>query len=160
MSESNENIPLIMEEKEKIYRNMWIMILSFAALFAGLLSSSVLQVYLTTAVRIGGFTLYFAFSILGSILVAPVLLNIKGCKFSIMLGIFGYFLWVLSSFYPNWITVMPTSVLSGLIFCSLFSGQLRYLALKSFIISKLTKESYEDTVSRIFGLSFSLLFMG
>ena len=160
MSERSGKVSIMMEKSGKVYRNMWIMKLSFALLFAGLLSSSILQIYLTTAMRTGGFTLYFAFSILGSILVAPVLLSVKGCKFSMMLGMFGYFLWTLSSFYPKWITIMPTSILSGLIFCSLFSGQLRYLALKSFIVSKYTKESYADVVSRIYGTSFSLVFVG
>ena len=147
-------------ERESIYRNIWIMKLAFAVLFAGLLSPSILQVYLTTAMRTGGFTLYFAFSILGSILVAPVLLRIKGCKLSILMGLGGYFIWVLSSFYPSWITIMPASVLSGLVFSSLCSGQLRYLALKSYTVSKFTKESFEDIISLVFGLSFSLLFMG
>ena len=147
-------------ERETIYRNIWIMKLAFAVLFAGLLSPSILQVYLTTAMRTGGFTLYFAFSILGSILIAPVLLKTKGGKLSILIGLGGYFIWVLSSFYPSWITIMPASVLSGLVFSSLYSGQLRYLALKSYAVSKFTKESLEDIISRVFGLSFSLLFMG
>ena len=159
MSDTNGKISIGMD-RQRIYRNVWVMKLAFAVLFAGLVSPSILQVYLTTAMRTGGFTLYFAFSILGSILVAPVLLNTKGCKFSILMGLAGYFLWVLSSFYPSWITIMPASVLSGLVFSSLCSGQLRYLAVKSYAISMLTKERFEDIVSRMFGLSFSLLFMG
>ena len=113
MSDDNENdndnggkISITME-RETTYRNIWIMKLAFAILFAGLLSPSILQVYLTTAMRTGGFTLYFAFSILGAILIAPVLLKTKGCKFSILVGLGGYFIWVISSFYPSWITIMP-----------------------------------------------------
>ena len=160
MSDDNENdndnggkISITMA-REAIYRNIWIMKLAFAILFAGLLSPSILQVYLTTAMRTGGFTLYFAFSILGSILISPVLLKTKGCKFSILVGLGGYFIWVLSSFYPSWITIMPASVLSGLVFSSLCSGQLRYLALKSYAVSKFTKESFEDIISRVMDCHF------
>ncbi len=73
---------------------------------------------------------------------------------------FGFLMWMLSNYYPTWGTVVPAAIISGLAFGPMFTGQASYYAIQGMALSKITNESSDNVISRLFGFFFCLLYMG
>ena len=150
----------IKRQKRMIIKNIVFICIAYFLCFSSFVGISIIQSSIVGAVGTIGLGVNFGCSIIGCVVLAPVLVRLIGCKYSMMIGFTGFLLWMLSNFYPTWGTVIPAAAASGLCFGPLFAAQATYFAIQGEAYSKISGQKAEVVVTRLFGLFFCLLYMG
>ena len=138
-------------------RNVVILSLSFTSVFTAYLALQNLQSSLNQEEGLGIISLscLYAFIILSSML-APTILKLVGIKVSLIVSWVSHCLYTISNFYPTFWTLIPTSVLLGLISGPMWTSQSVYISTNSYSLAERTGKDVHAVLSRMNGIFFTL----
>ncbi|KAK3600238.1 hypothetical protein CHS0354_030269 [Potamilus streckersoni] len=160
MSEQNDSEPTMDPpmSKRQILKNLIILSSSFLFLFTAFQSSQNLQSSLNKAEGLGTVTLstVYAASVLSGLLLPPLIIHHLGCKWSLVLSMPCYILYMAANFYPVWGTMLPASVLLGVGAAPLWAAKCTYLTQIGTWYAKLTNTDRDDAINRFFGVFFMM----
>ncbi|KAK7806865.1 hypothetical protein U0070_026757 [Myodes glareolus] len=91
---------------------------------------------------------------LSSMFLPPVLIKRFGCKWTMVGSMCCYVTFSLANFYPDWHTLIPTSVLLGLGAAPLWSAQCTYITIMGSLQAQKEGKLAKDVVNQYFGLFF------
>ncbi|XP_049991983.1 protein unc-93 homolog A isoform X2 [Alexandromys fortis] len=91
---------------------------------------------------------------LSSMFLPPVLIKKLGCKWTMAGSMCCYMTFSLANFYPNWYTLIPTSILLGLGAAPLWSAQCTYITIMGNLQAQKEGKLAKDMVNQYFGLFF------
>lgn len=91
---------------------------------------------------------------LSSMFLPPVLIKKFGCKWTMAGSMCCYMIFSLANFYPNWYTLIPTSILLGLGAAPLWSAQCTYITIMGNLQAQKEGKLAKDVVNQYFGLFF------
>ncbi|CAH1244540.1 UNC93A [Branchiostoma lanceolatum] len=91
-----------------------------------------------------------------SCLYAPLFIHKVGsCKWTIVVCLFGHILYTGSNFYPSWFTLIPSSILLGLISGPVWTAQITYLTSSAQEYAKVAQQgSPEGAISKFNGVFY------
>ncbi|KAK3100118.1 hypothetical protein FSP39_015016 [Pinctada imbricata] len=137
--------------------NVVILSLSFTSVFTAYLAIQNLQSSLNQEEGLGIISLscLYAFIILSSIM-APTILKHVGIKISLIVSWVSHCLYTLSNFYPTFWTLIPTSVLLGLISGPMWTSQSVYISTNAYLLAERTNKDPMPILSRMNGIFFTL----
>ncbi|KAL3858709.1 hypothetical protein ACJMK2_008970 [Sinanodonta woodiana] len=144
--------------KKQILKNLIILSSSFLFLFTAFQSSQNLQSSLNKAEGLGTVTLatIYAASVLSGLLLPPLVIRHLGCKWSLVLSMPCYILYMAANFYPVWGTMLPASLLLGVGAAPLWAAKCTYLTQIGTWYAKLTNRDRDDAINRFFGVFFMM----
>lgn len=136
--------------------NVVIISLSFFAVFTAYLALQNLQSSLNQEDGLGVISLscLYAFIIVSAIL-APWIIKTLGIKISLLISWVSHILYTCSNFYPTFATLIPTSILLGLISGPLWTSQSVFISNNAYSASKLNRADTHATLSRLNGIFFT-----
>lgn len=136
--------------------NVVIISLSFFAVFTAYTALQNLQSSLNQEDGLGVTSLscLYAFVIVSAIL-APWIINTLGIKISLLISWVSHILYTCSNFYPTFATLIPTSILLGLISGLLWTSQGVFISTNAYSISENNKAEIHATLSRLNGIFFT-----
>ncbi|CAH1252177.1 UNC93A [Branchiostoma lanceolatum] len=114
---------------KRIWKNLLVISVVFLLNFGAFRSLQSLQSTLNSEAGLGVVSLSFVYaSMVLSCLYAPFFIHKVGsCKWTIVVCLFGHVLYTGANFYPSWFTLIPSSILLGLISGPLWTAQVTYL---------------------------------
>ncbi|XP_052673889.1 protein unc-93 homolog A-like [Crassostrea angulata] len=136
--------------------NVVIISLSFFAVFTAYLALQNLQSSLNQEDGLGVISLscLYAFIIVSAIL-APWIIKTLGIKISLLISWVSHILYTCSNFYPTFATLIPTSILLGLISGPLWTSQSVFISNNAYSASELNRADTHATLSRLNGIFFT-----
>ena len=106
----------------KTYKNLVVVSLGFLFLFTAFQALQNLQSSIHKDENLGFISLIaiYASLLISCMFVPPLVIGKLGCKYTLVLSMFGYVSYTISMFYPRYWTVVPASVLLGRSFMKMF----------------------------------------
>ncbi|XP_075815426.1 protein unc-93 homolog A [Microtus pennsylvanicus] len=140
----------------KNVKNVLVVSCGFFLLFAAFGGLQNLQSSLYNEDGLGVATLstIYCTMMLSSMFLPPVLIKKFGCKWTMAGSMCCYMIFSLANFYPNWYTLIPTSVLLGLGAAPLWSAQCTYITIMGNLQAQKEGKLAKDVVNKYFGLFF------
>ncbi|KAH3810886.1 protein unc-93 homolog A-like [Dreissena polymorpha] len=83
---------------------------------------------------------------------APMLINNLTAKWTIVIGMFTYILWIAGNFYPTFYTLIPLGIQAGVGKGILWTAESSYLLKLSYDYSRVTREGFEREMFRFHGV--------
>ena len=144
------------QEKKKTIKNVILISIAFLLNFNAFQGLSRLQSSLQDEDGVGVATSAIVYgSLVISCMFSPkIMINFFGHKWTIAISFLGYIIWVASNGYPTWGTMIPSSIIVGVVAASLWTAQCSYFTLIGRKYAQLNNESVEATLSRFFGIFF------
>ncbi|KAJ8315310.1 hypothetical protein KUTeg_007460 [Tegillarca granosa] len=148
------------DERDLVGREVWNTVtlsLSFALAFTSYTSLQVLQSSLNQRAGLGVTSLacLYAFVII-SCICAPTVIKIIGGKLSLVTGWIVHIVYIASNFYPTFVTLIPSSILLGLISGCLWTSQGLFLAVNGASLAKRKNQDSHAVFSKLNGLFFTI----
>lgn len=142
-----------------IWKDVLIISLGFLCNFIAFNGLSNVQSSLNSNEGLGSASLgvIYAALIISSFILPSMLVKRFGCKWTMVVCIPFYTLYMLANFYATWYTLMPASVLVGLAAAPLWSSKCSCLTTLSHHYAKLSGEAPEVVNARFFGVFFMIL---
>ncbi|CAO2628821.1 Protein unc-93 homolog A [Lemmus lemmus] len=91
---------------------------------------------------------------LSSMFLPPVLIKRFGCKWTMVGSMCCYMTFSVANFYPDWYTLIPTSILLGLGAAPLWSAQCTYITIMGNFQAQKEGKLAKDVVNHYFGIFF------
>lgn len=137
--------------------NVFIISFCFFCVFTAYLALQNLQSSLNQEDSLGitSLTCMYAFIIVSAIL-APWIIKSLGIKLSLLISWVSHILYTSSNFYPTFATLLPTSILLGLISGPMWTSQSVFISTNAYSYSDLNKADTHATLSRLNGIFFTL----
>ena len=148
----------IKKEKKRIWKNIFLISLSFLMLFTSYGGLSRLQSSLHRDEGMGTISQAVLYSalVVSCLFVPKALITVIGHKWTIAVSMGCYVLWMAANGYAVWGTMIPTSILVGLGAAPLWTAQCAYFTKMGARYAKLNKEKDQDAITRFFGIFFML----
>ena len=105
-------------------------------------------------------SLLYCAMIISSILLPHSLIALIGHKCTIVVSIIGYMTWMAANGYAVWATMVPTSLIVGVIAAPLWTAQSSYFTKLAALYAPITGERMEHVIPRFFGIFFMFHKMG
>lgn len=131
--------------------------LAFTFVFTAYVSIQNLQSSLNQEKGLGVITLscLYAFIIVSAIL-APTIIKFIGAKLAIILSWIVHIIYTGTNFYPTFTTLIPSSLLMGLVSGFLWTSQSVYIATNGAAMSKASGEDLHTVLSKLNGMFFTM----
>ena len=120
------NFADISDAKKKFYRHLFAYNIAFFLLFSAFIGLAVVQSSLNGRVGAMSLAVLFFVSIFACIFISPIANTLIGCKPTIVICFGGFFAWEASNFYPHYGTMIPTAVLCGVAYGSVWAAQVMF----------------------------------
>lgn len=136
--------------------NVVIISVSFFSVFTAYLALQNLQSSLNQEEGLGitSLSCLYAFIILSAIL-APWIIKVLGIKISLLISWVSHILYTCSNFYPTFATLLPTSILLGLISGPMWTSQSVFISTNAYSSAEMNKADTHATLSRLNGIFFT-----
>ena len=146
----------------KANKNLAILSVSFLLLFAAFHSLQNLQSSINVAGGLGnvGLTALYVAFLVSCVFLPPFVLSKLGMKRTIIISMFGYVTYTLASFHANWWTVIPASVVLGVMASTLWTGQMCYVTELAKMYSDGTGANQKHCSTRYFGIFYAVYHTG
>ncbi|CAH1156082.1 unnamed protein product [Phaedon cochleariae] len=153
---SKEENHLCSNERWRIWKNVFLIGLSFMVHFTAFWGASNLQSSINAEAALGTITLAATY---GSLIISNTFLPVLiiewiGTKWTIAISLITYMPFILSQFYPSFYTMIPAAIAMGLGGAPLWCAKCTYLTVISEAYSELTGMNSEISVTRFFGIFF------
>jgi MFS family permease len=148
------------KEGRRIFKNLIALSCCFILLFTSFFSMSNLQTSLITEEGLGQYalaTIYLALTI-SSLFLPSLLIRKLTAKWTLILCMAGYMVYIAAQFYPTFGILIPAAVFIGLAAAPLWAAQAIYIKQLGEEYAYFTSKSKEVILQRFYGL-FSLLFV-
>ena len=163
-NETESNIRTKDQKKlaQKANKNLAILSVSFLLLFAAFHSLQNLQSSINVAGGLGnvGLTALYVAFLVSCVFLPPFVLSKLGMKRTIIISMFGYVTYTLASFYANWWTVIPASVVLGAMASTLWTGQMCFVTELAKMYSDGTGAKQKHCSTRYFGIFYAVYHTG
>jgi len=138
-------------------RNTILVSASFTAVFTAYLALQNLQSSLNQEENLGIISLscLYAFIITSSIF-APAILKLIGEKVTLIISWLAHIIYVCCNFYPSFGTLVPASILLGIISGPMWTSECLYIARNANSLALRTKEDQHVVLSRFNGIFFTM----
>ena len=83
---------------------------------------------------------------------APVFINTLTAKWTLVIGVFSYILWIAANFYPRFYTLIPLGIFAGIGKGILWTAESSYMVKLAYDYSRVTKEGFEREMFRFHGI--------
>ena len=150
------NIREVTSEKRRIYKNVLLISISFLLLFVAFESMSKLQSSINTVDNLGLWSsvVVYASLILSCLLLPSFIISLLSVKWTLVVCVFCYSLYMAAQFRPLPLTLLPSACLLGLGAAPLWSAKCAYLTQAARRFAQLDNASPETVVARFFGIFF------
>ncbi|XP_012562258.1 protein unc-93 homolog A isoform X1 [Hydra vulgaris] len=148
--------------RSKTYKNLLVISLGFLFLFTAFQALQNLQSSIHNDKNLGFVSLIaiYASLLTSCMFVPPIVIGKLGCKYTVVLSMFGYVSYTLSMFYPRFWTVVPASILLGFSGAPLWSAKCSYLTSSGIRYGKAINVSEDTVVTNFFGIFFLIFQSG
>ena len=137
----------------KVYKNLFGISVSFFLVFGPYLAEIFLQSSFNESSALGLASLsvlYFSFSI--SCFVSAAIISLLGTKYTIVIAYCGLTTYTISNFYSSWFTLIPGSIVAGLIFGPLWGSHSVHIYSIARLHAFQNRKNLEHIVFRFFGI--------
>ncbi|XP_013413313.1 protein unc-93 homolog A [Lingula anatina] len=143
--------------KKRIIKNLIIVSFAFMFLFTAFQALGALQSSLNKEEGLGvyGLAIIYGALIVSCLFLPTPLIALLGCKWTIVVSMCCYVLYIVANFYAIWGTIAPSSVILGFGAAPLWSAKCTYLTETAIHYGKLTGESKDAAVNKFFGIFFA-----
>lgn len=142
----------------QIWKNALVVSLGFMFLFTSFQSLSNLQSSLydkgDDSLGTAGMSVIYGALIVSCMLVPSALIDRLGCKWTVVVSMCCYVLYMVANFYARWYTIIPASVFVGLGAAPLWSAKCAYLTDASLDYARKTGDTPDGAVNTFFGFFF------
>lgn len=138
-------------------RNTYILSASFFFVFTAYLAIQNLQSSLNQEAGLGVTSLscLYGFIIISAVL-APTVLKVIGGKLALVIAWILHIVYTLSNFYPTFGTLIPSSILLGLVSGPLWTAQSIYITRNAYSLADRTGKDAHVLLSRLNGIFFTI----
>lgn len=135
------------------YKNVYASSIAFMLVFSAFVGLQNLQSSLNATLGTTSLALIYAtFLLVG--FVTPGLVRLLRTKYSLLFGFLCHLVYILTNFYPEFYTLIPSSIVIGIGSGPIWAGMSTHLASVAVIITPYTLESFKDTISKFTGIFF------
>lgn len=155
MTPGSEDTPTLSSPLRKITlkKNLVLICVSFILLFNAFRAIQNLQSSLNSGHNLGIIAMTFVHGTMClTCLWAPVLINNFTAKWTLVIGMFSFILWILGNFYPRFYTLIPLGMVAGVGKGILWTAESSYILKLSYDYSRVTKEGLEKEMFRFHGI--------
>ena len=135
------------------YKNVYAASIAFMLVFSSFVGLQNLQSSLNQTLGTTSLALIYVFFLLVGF-VTPGLVRFMKTKYSLLFGFLCHVIYILTNFYPEFYTLVPSSVIIGIGSGPLWAGLSTHLASVAVIISPFATESFDVLISKFTGLFF------
>ncbi len=136
------------------YKNVYAASIAFMLVFSSFVGLQNLQSSLNQTLGTTSLALIYVFFLLVGF-VTPGMVRIMKTKYSLLFGFLCHLIYILTNFYPEFYTLVPSSVILGIGSGPLWAGLSTHLASVAVIISPFVlTESFDALISKFTGLFF------
>ena len=146
--------------KKTMYQNLGIISFSFLLLFSAFHSLQSLQTSMADGLCNIGNIILNVLSMVSCMFLPPFILSKFGMKKTIMFSMLGYVSYTAASLYANWLTIIPASVVLGVLASTLWTGQMSFVAQLAIMYSEVTGAKLKVSSSRFFGIFYAIYYTG
>ena len=148
--------------KRALYKNLGIVSASFLLLFSAFHSLQNLQSSINVAEGLGniGLTVLYVTFLVSCAFLPPLMLSKLGMKRAMVISMFGYISYIAAAFHATWWTVIPASVVVGVLASTLWTGQMSFVTELARFYSDVTGSKPIDNCSRFFGIFYAVYHTG
>lgn len=138
-------------------RNTVVISTSFTFVCIAYLALQNLQSSLNQEANLGVLSLacMYAFFIVSATL-APTFIKLVGGKIALVIAWIGQSLYTASNFYPHFATLIPSSVILGLVSGPLWTSQSLYISTNAYSLAKRNNKSVHPVLSKLNGIFFTM----
>lgn len=144
------------KEGVRVWKNVIAISMSFFCLFSAFQCASNLQSTINSSYNLGTISLTCVYvALLSSCLLLPSLAMKKlTCKWTMVISIVCYMMYILSQYRPTVYTLIPAGLLVGLGAAPLWSAKCTYFTQLGIVYTRLSNQPVENVFLRFFGLFF------
>ena len=135
------------------YKNILAASIAFMFVFSAFVGLQNLQSSLNRTLGITSLALIYVFFLLVGFL-TPGIVRLLRSKYSLFFGFLCHVLYILTNFYPDFFTLVPSSIILGIGSGPLWAGISTHLASIAVIVAPNTKETFDILISKYTGLFF------
>ena len=142
--------------KWRILKNLCVVSFGFLCLFTSFSSLSNLQSSLNKddGLGVGGLAVIYSALVVSCMFVPPIMIAKLGCKWTIVVSMCCYILYMAANFYAIWETIVPSAIVLGFGAAPLWSAKCTYLTETGVWYSRHTGKLEDDIINRFFGFFF------
>ena len=134
-------------------KNLILLCVSFLLLFNAFRAIQNLQSSLNNGQNLGIIAMTFVHGTMClTCLWAPVLINNFTAKWSLVIGMLSFILWILGNYHPRFYTLIPLGMLAGVGKGILWTAESSYILKLSYDYSRVTREGLEKEMFRFHGI--------
>ena len=143
-------------------RNILVLSVSFSLLFMVYFGLGALQSSLHLDQGLGVITqaVLYAVMFFSNLLLPKLMISCLGHKWTMIVSAAGFLLWVAANGYGTWATLMPASMLVGMVASPLWVAQSSYVALTADQSAKVLQEDKGSVIARYSGIFSFFLRIG
>lgn len=158
VEKGNEVAASIFRQRFVILKNIIVISLSFLLLFTAFQSLSNLQSSVNREKGLGlaSLSIIYASLVISCTLLPTLVITRLGCKWTIVVSMLMYSLYMLANFYASWYTLVPASIILGTAAAPLWTAKCRYLTIIAGDYARLEGVTTEAIINRFFGIFFLL----
>ena len=148
------------KRKHKFVKNLLILSFGFVLLFSATNGLSLLQSSLNQQMGVFGLCANFAAVAISCLLLPTALIQILGCKWTIVSSMACFVLWIMANLHPTWGTLIPASVVMGTGWAPLWTAQCTYFTVTGIEYAKWVDNMPDVVIARMFGIFFMIFMTG
>ncbi|XP_023214108.1 protein unc-93 homolog A-like [Centruroides sculpturatus] len=150
------------QKKLSIFKNLLVLSFGFLLLFTAFQSLSNLQSSINSAKGLGTASLSVIYGalVLSCMFLPTFMIKLLTLKYTLIVSMLMYSSYMAANFYPDWGTLIPTSIILGLGGAPLWTSKCSYLTHISIEYAQLTGNKVETIVTRFFGIFFMVFQSG
>lgn len=134
-------------------KNLILLCISFILIFNAFRAIQNLQSSLNNSDNLGIIAMTFVHGTMCvTCLWAPVLINNFTAKWTLVIGMLSFILWIVANFFPRFYTLIPSGMIAGVGKGILWAAESSYILKLSFDYSRVTKEGLEKEMFRFHGI--------
>ena len=138
----------------RLWKNSLGVCVSFMLLFLGFMGLTSLQSSLHKEAGLGVISqaVLYAALVVSCMFLPPLVISKLGWKWTMAMAEIGYLLWMGANMYATWATMIPTSVIVGIVGSLVWAAQSSYTTECGLRLAKVTGQKAEDIISKFFGI--------
>lgn len=148
------------KKKQKFIKNILILSFSFVSLFSATSGLIILQSSLNRRMGVFGLCANFVAVAISCLLLPKALIQLLGCKWTIVGSMGCFILWIMSNLHPTWATLIPSAVVMGTGWAPLWTAQCTYFTVTGIEYAKWADNMPDVVIARMFGIFFMIFMTG
>jgi len=156
VNNNNQRLSFVHQEKFHVYKNVLLISFSFLLLFTAFESMSKLQSSINTVDNLGTWanSAIYASLILAACFMPSFLIKKLKVKWTMVLSVITYSIYIAAQFYPEFYTLIPTAIILGMGAAPLWAAKCTYLTQLAHRLARDEGVEPEPIVTRFFGIFF------